>query len=139
MQEDTFHEWEDITEKMALESINVLGVITDDAVDKLVGADIIEKMRDNLAPQKAALLGADQIKDCIIVYECEGESYLLFMETASYDGKWYNNEIGNGIATALGIPIEYVGAAPIELIGSEEEVREMMESFHETSIAAGYI
>ena len=58
---------------------------------------------------------------------------------ASYDGKWYNNEIGNGIATALGIPIEYVGAAPIELIGSEEEVREMMESFHETSIAAGYI
>ena len=127
MQEDTFHEWEDITEKMALESINVLGVITDDAVDKLVGADIIEKMRDNLAPQKAALLGADQIKDCIIVYECEGESYLLFMETASYDGKWYNNEIGNGIATALGIPIEYVGAAPIELIGSEEEVREMME------------
>lgn len=130
MQEDTFHEWEDITEKMALESINVLGVITDDAVDKLVGADIIEKMRDNLAPQKAALLGADQIKDCIIVYECEGESYLLFMETASYDGKWYNNEIGNGIATALGIPIEYVGAAPIELIGNEEEVREMMESFH---------
>lgn len=139
MQEDTFHEWEDITEKMALESINVLGVITDDAVDKLVGADIIEKMRDNLAPQKAALLGADQIKDCIIVYECEGESYLLFMETASYDGKWYNNEIGNGIATALGIPIEYVGAVPIELIGNEEEVREMMESFHETSIAAGYI
>ena len=130
MQEDTFHEWEDITEKMALESINVLGVITDDAVDKLVGADIIEKMRDNLAPQKAALLGTDQIKDCIIVYECEGESYLLFMETASYDGKWYNNEIGNGIATALGIPIEYVGAAPIELIGNEEEVREMMESFH---------
>ncbi len=113
--------WEEIPEKMELNSFKVLGFVPENAFvnDSAGNTGRIDLM---FAPYNA-----DKIDSCAVACEYKGKTYILFMECVEYDGKWYNSGFGNWVARKLAVPAEFKGTVPLEMFSDWEELEEMFE------------
>jgi len=58
------------------------------------------------------LMNADDLKSIQMKLEIDGEDYIMYMNVAEYDGKWYNVEFGGVGANYMGLPTIYGGLVP---------------------------
>ena len=58
------------------------------------------------------LMNADDLKSIQMKLEIDGEDYIMYMNVAEYDGKWYNVEFGGVGANYMGLPTIYGGLTP---------------------------
>lgn len=120
--EDTDFGWEELPEKVELDSIEVLGYIPPE--EFLVGN--MSKQIGQILDRQAGIYGADQVEECVVVFICGGEEYFLFMEEVQYNGKWYNSHLNNNTAIMLGVYSDYMGTAPVEMIDMPAEIEELI-------------
>ncbi len=116
-QEDVSFEWEELPEKINLDSIEILGFISPETLSEYYGTEQMLKIQN----RHAQICGADQIKDCVVVFSCDEGTYCLFMESVEYNGKWYNSQFGNTTSLLLNIYSEYKGTMPIDAIADLED------------------
>lgn len=115
-------DWEELTEKIDLDSIQILGYLPLESLSDSVAPEYLTKTQN----RNAEIYGADETENCVIVYEYDGDKYCLFMETVKYNGKWYNYKIGDQVSGVLGIYTEYAGAGPLEAVGDPEAVESLI-------------
>lgn len=115
-------DWEELTEKIDLDSIQILGYLPLESLSDSVATEYLTKTQS----RNAEIYGADETENCVIVYEYDGDKYCLFMETVKYNGKWYNYKIGDQVSGVLGIYTEYAGAGPLEAVGDLETVENLI-------------
>ena len=121
-QEDVSFEWEELPEKINLDSIEILGYIPPEALSEYYGSEQMLKLQN----RQAQICGADQIEDCVVAFSCDEGTYCLFMESVEYNGKWYNNQFGNTTSLLLDIYSEYKGTVPIDAIADLADVEKLI-------------
>lgn len=121
-QEDAPFSWEELPEKIALDSIKILGFILPEEISENYSLEGIHRQIE----RQAEICGADQIEDCVIAFECAGGKYGLFLETAEYNGKWYNSQLGNRVSTLVDISSGFMGTAPLEMIIEPEMIEDLI-------------
>ncbi len=120
-----FFSWEEVREETALDSIELVGFIAPEALLE----DRIVELNKNRTGKRIRFLGADQIQDCAAVFTCGGGTYCLFMEEIQYEGKWYNNSLGNYTSMALDVYADNMGTVPLEWLGEPAEVEPLVEAW----------
>lgn len=120
--EDVPLEWEKLQEKVDLDSIQVLGYLLPETLSESYSQDAIL----SILKRQLEIYGADQIENCVIVFEYGGDKYCLFTEAVEYEGKWYNSQLGNQIEMLFGISSEFMGTEPLEVIIDPATAEELM-------------
>ncbi len=116
-------DWEELTQKTAPDTIQILGYIPPEAV---YVSDDKKQAYERVNAQKAVHYGAEQIEPCVLVYEQGGKQYSLFMETARYDGSWYAIQFGNVFSLQLGLSADFMGTAPAEMLEELVDIEEVL-------------
>lgn len=107
-----FFEWEELQAELELDSIEAVDFIAPETFWESGTEQAAEEMWN----QRAGIYGADQIQDCVAVFTCGGEKYCLFMETAQYHDRWYNNSFGYFTFMSTGFGSDSMGTLPFEAI-----------------------
>lgn len=108
LENDIFLEWGNLRGKAGLNSIKVIGYILPEALYEEYNSERIKSFLDT----DAAICGADQIQESIIVFDYKGERYCLLMKEAEYKGKWYNSSMDSRISIFLDTALWYEGKFP---------------------------
>ena len=72
-------------------------------LDDVLEDDILDKAEDRL-DDNCDIYGCDEIVSLGLEIELDGEDYLLCMDVACYNGKWYNLSLLGTIGTCLNAP-----------------------------------
>ena len=67
------------------------------------GAEITE-VRQEIWDARALRHGAEEVISRIVVFEIEGEYFLLFVELINFGGRWYLLEFGGAAGAATNVP-----------------------------------
>lgn len=74
-----------------LETFSILGFIP---VEVFLGSDQPNGSRTYIDEQ-TMICGADELVSILVMFEFDGDKYLMCMETIAYEGKWYNSRMGD--------------------------------------------
>lgn len=111
-EQDVTYGWEELQEKLDLDSIEVVEFILPETIAEKSGSEQVNEIRD----QQAGICGAEGQQDCVAVFTCGGEKYCLFMEAMQYNDRWYNSDFGNFAYSSLGGASYMRGTLPYEAL-----------------------
>ncbi len=118
-------DWEELPEKLGLETIRLLGEIPAEEIAKACGG--LKDAYKELDQKKARRYGAQQVEPCALVFTCAGGKCVLFIETAQYDGKWYDSQLGNLLSQGVGLPVDLMGTAPLDVLDGMVDVEAVLK------------
>jgi hypothetical protein len=88
---------------------------------------ILELNQENIA-RIAEYMGAEELVSRTAVFEIGGRKYMLFVEVANYNGRWYLTEFGGNLAIIIGMPRNLYGLVFLPQENMDSFYDELMEN-----------
>jgi len=82
-----------------LHTLEILGFIPPETVELHT-----HEQNQEIIVRMAEFMGADQLVSRIAVFELDGIKYMLFVDIASYGGRWFLTHFGGNVSNLIGIP-----------------------------------
>ena len=93
------------------ETIEIIGFISPEDVS----ATYVSPENQSNIETWTAHLGIDERVTVVLVFQIEGEDYILFADVGSYDGRWFILQFGGNLTNLRGLPRELQGTLTPEL------------------------